>query len=248
VLALLLGLVIVSAGCLGATGPDGPTATETATPAGQSAPTTTIEASQETVFYQDRDYESWCGDPPANAEDGESNPGGACFNGTEVLLTHAGGDTLSPADTEILVAGNASVWGTVNPASEPEGGGYSADTGFDPDTDEHLVRPVPDFVANDPFESGDTWRVSAYGGPIEDQKGWHNRVWPDREVVGGDYWVSFKADQNREDLWAIRHREGDSMVPPKVNANTLASGDEIKVVWTASSGDESETLFEYAVA
>jgi hypothetical protein len=237
-------VAVLLAGCMGGGSGGGDSPAAGGDGGAAATPSTSFEATQEEVMYKDRDFRDWCGDAPANADE-DARVGGACFNGTEVVISHAGGDSLSSSQTELLVNGNASVWGTTNPASDAAGTG---ETAWDIDTQEHVVQPQPNFFEAEPFGAGDAWRVSAYGGPIEDRKNWHNSVWPDAKVNPGPYWVSFKADKHREDLWAIRPRdETEDMTPHKVNANTLATGDEIEVVWAAASGDEQATLFTHTV-
>jgi hypothetical protein len=153
--------------------------------------------------------------------------GGDVANLTTVDLTHAGGSSLDVERVRVTVAGNASVWGLekARTADKPSQWDYA--------------RPVPDFrptLEGDDtveFASGDTWSAFGTDGP-------------NLEYVGtGDqyvaYWTQPKAQFPELKEFPFPGGEGKHRLTP------LDTGDEVRVEWTAASGDETQTLTTYSV-
>jgi flagellin-like protein len=146
-------------------------------------------------------------------------------NLTTVFVTHAGGDVLDTQQTDIKIEGNSSVWGQEEPA-----------TGWDP------ARPQPDvrgtLGTNEPAEvsSGETWEMLGYDGRA------------DEHVEDESYSLNYK------DWMSNGGKNG--FVEPRLKWNGgsnglilthLETGDSVNVVWTASSGGKTQTLFKYSV-
>jgi FlaG/FlaF family flagellin (archaellin) len=208
----------------------------------ETAPNTSFDSEQETNFYKARNAvpSGGCidaGGSPSNWNDH------TCINATEVLINHAGGDVVSITQTDVNVEGNASVWGTTRPGS--------------PGTN-HRVVPQPDLsktlgTNDDPgVASGESWRVSTYGGEanggnypgylhgplpsdenLDKQRVYNSRFpgHPGESTLGKSYW------QIKHDGPGGRNRLG----------NPVEQGNEVRVVWTASSGGKTQTLFKYTV-
>jgi hypothetical protein len=152
-----------------------------------------------------------------------------------VFITHAGGDVLdeSTTSTQLSVDGNSSVWALSDPKNEPGAN----------------LRPQPDFRAalgsNEPveFSSGETWRVSAHGGSEAEDNccpGAANAVIPGDQHIDGtsQYGVVFAYDTK---LLVTGSPNGNAVAAP------LDPGEDVNVVWRASSGGKTQTLFKYTV-
>jgi flagellin-like protein len=156
------------------------------------------------------------------------------MNLTTVYVSHAGGSVLDISNIELKIDGNASVYGVEETTS--------AGTN-------DFAEPVPDvretWGTNEPveFSSGEEWNMIGYGipnaenfpeysawtfkygncnscSPLADTNGPQLQIWEDS--VGG---------ANRRDFY---QRE-------------INTGDPVRVVWTASSGGKTQTLFKYDV-
>jgi flagellin-like protein len=182
------------------------------------------------------------------------------YNTTQVEVTHAGGEVLDISQSTIKVDGNPTVLGIsgpVNALTEPP----------EPQTDPANLQPniMETLGTNDPveFASGQSWRVMAYGNrdPSEVAKdvegtsssgGAHfgfNGVFyarapsqyqclqvKDTPSGGGD--VNVWSEGTSGDLCQGSSRD---------RAQLLDQGNSVNVVWTASSGGKTQTLFKYTV-
>jgi FlaG/FlaF family flagellin (archaellin) len=150
----------------------------------------------------------------------------ASANVTQVVITHAGGDTLSVGQTDITVDGNDTAVGLVE--IRPGQG--------------DIVAPMPDVRrihgTNEPVsvESGDTWNVLAYD--------WLN----DRYVTDQRRTLHYsKGDSSTRSEAERANREEDSDGDDTLGLLPLFPGDEVRVIWEAKSGEESQTLQRYVV-
>jgi hypothetical protein len=188
------------------------------------APKTSFDANENTgVFHYEHD-----------------NP----MNMTYMEISHAGGDVLDVGQSEIKAEGNGSVWGNVGP------GEYGPPAG----------SPVPNFLptlgTNEPaeFSSGEEWMFWSYGGEPywnspyidESKKKWW---WPSDEVVAREHPCN--------NGWLMRPYEVPDPNQPRLNdgwctsghrfGNALRNGDTVTVVWEASSGGKTQTLYKYTI-
>jgi flagellin-like protein len=186
----------------------------------ETAPNTSFDSEQTQKFYNDGNIAP-CSSPDSHG----------CFNGSEVHISHAGGSIIEVDQTQISLNGNESVWGVES---------------YDPGN-ELKARPQPDVRAtmgtNKPseFTSGNTWSFLTYGGSEVNPGGWPDELLiGDENVENGDYVMKFWNDGN-----VIRVADADSS--KKGHGFKLQNGDSVNVVWKASSGGKTQTLFKYTV-
>jgi flagellin-like protein len=166
----------------------------------------------------------------------DSTSGGEKMNLTRVQFTVAGGDTLDISQVQITHVGNESVWGK-------PGGVFTAEPGSP--GGETKVRPQPNVCetagTNQAVEwgSGETNFVLASGGSRRDlADGGRSKLWNDDAVPCSEaIWQAGLG--NRLEI----HRSGDARSASKA----LMSGDDLQVVWEASSGGKTQTLTKYTV-
>jgi hypothetical protein len=191
----------------------------------ETAPSTSFDTSQEIVFR-------------------DTGPGGrGDRNLTTVNIAHAGGDTLDVSQNQILVEGTNSTWEFI------EDGKVKA-------------FPVPNVWetrgSNDPveFASGETWTVQAYrdeNGPNTPMKYAHQVEHTDGNNGVVAYFIS--CGSGCGSTAGMGGADGDSIhITPWRNSDNalhdvkpLQTGDDTRVVWTASSGGKTQTLFKYTV-
>jgi FlaG/FlaF family flagellin (archaellin) len=210
----------------------------------ETAPSTSFDTTQETRFHA----------PTAWGNRGTANL-------THVAITHAGGDTLSISQQEIKVEGSPRAW--------------SADI-FDQGGNTHSrFRPVPDFFrtagSNEKvmLSSGQSWEVAAVActactydkngntydpvpaddSDILDTKvtgangGYGYGLWPEGDAKGDDPGFS-GPDSAPITLTAWWHGQDGW---GQWGAEPLEQSDQVSVIWTASSGGKTQTLFNYDV-
>jgi flagellin-like protein len=158
-------------------------------------------------------------------------------NLTTVEISHAGGNNVGISNVQVKVEGNASVYGS------------------DVQNDEFRPRhyPVPDFRETlgtnkvTEFSSGETWRVHSYSnGPNYDGLSHENYIYalensgepfcPTMHYQGNNPEAANFNGDSCSDIWS----SGRTLEP-------LKQGDGINVVWEASSGGKTQTLFKYTV-
>jgi flagellin-like protein len=146
-------------------------------------------------------------------------------NLTTVSVTHAGGDVLDISKTNIKIEGNASAWGVKEP-----------DSGWDP------ARPQPNIRktlgTNEPAQlgSGDSWEMLGYNGKA------------DRHVKRETYAINYKDYLNgKNNGFAEPRLKWYNGAWTGTVLTHLENGDNVNVVWTASSGGKTQTLFKYTV-
>jgi FlaG/FlaF family flagellin (archaellin) len=177
----------------------------------ETAPNTSFDSGQAVEFYQS----NW-----------------ATANLTTVEVSHAGGDTIDIAQTEIKVNGNESVWG-----SSPDDKFGSGRTKAYPQPDFRSALGTNEQVQ---FTSGETWRINAYPGEFSDQ------AVADKHIKNCDYpFMYVGSNPEHARIWENQGHCGENH--PHWNFDALESGDNVNVVWTASSGGKTQTLFKYTV-
>jgi flagellin-like protein len=180
----------------------------------ETAPSTSFDSEQATVFYSD--------DGAAHG----NGPGDS--NMTTVEISHAGGDTLSVSQNQIKHEGNGSAWGAESR------GGYEA-------------QPQPNVIetlgSNDAveFTSGQTWSVIGSAGSGD--------ALADENVEAGvDYEFDYDQDGETAYLTTGDASSNDvSDISGVAFAMRIQSGETVNLVWTASSGGKTQTLFKYTV-
>jgi hypothetical protein len=197
----------------------------------ETAPSTSFDTEQRDRLFKSQGYKNngcYQGGEAAN-----------CMNATQVGISHAGGDTIDVSTFEIVVDGNSTVY---------QEEGYIGN--------EAIVNPAPDFTASlgtnqqTEFKSGKSMRPYIVGGTPdgEDMAGWIKGN-PGRALTS-DQWITsdgkFEAFYSKKDMGD----DGAVIVPPsepKGWGNTLQQGNNVDVVWEASSGGKTQTLMTYTV-
>jgi FlaG/FlaF family flagellin (archaellin) len=156
-------------------------------------------------------------------------------NLTQVGITHAGGDTLGISNNRIKVNGNASWWGIASEGTTSNG---YVDAEIQPDTSE--TAGSNEEVS---FTSGETWSIVAGNND--------NAVSHENFDTTIDYAFDFD-NNNQETYLEIDDNDGDEDQDADDFAwngplSELETGDNVNVVWTASSGGKTQTLFKYTV-
>jgi flagellin-like protein len=189
----------------------------------ETAPKTSLDSEQKRLHY--------------NFDNNKGDRHNANF--TTVFITHAGGNTLDVDQSEIAVNGNATVWGS---------------RGHDGQLDIPGGQPQPNFFPTlgtnekTEFSSGERWSFFTYGGEhitVDDPSNWA----PSDENAARFHPCSGG--------WVLRiigsadppfTRWFDGRCAPRNRfGNPLQSGDNVNVVWEASSGGKTQTLFKYTV-
>jgi flagellin-like protein len=171
-------------------------------------------------------------------------------NVSEVAVTHAGGDVLDVRRTQISINGNRSVygiWASANEAGLPK------------------MQPQPNTFPTlgtnkkVEFSSGETWSFMLYCGDICQSEPPGQLLPPPDQ--GRLPLAKNIHHPNREYLY-LRTRtteygslkyDGSGALPSSRQWKTIAAGDYLQsddtanVVWTASSGGKTQTLFKYTV-
>jgi flagellin-like protein len=193
----------------------------------ETAPSTSFDSEQRTVFLDDHSESS---------------------NVTEVTVSHAGGETLDITQVDTSINGNTSVWG-----QDPDDrDGWADNTGTLDDVD--CAEQKPDhtqaYGTNEKIEisSGQSLGMVTYA-YASDENTQPNQ---DCNWGGGVTYAIFAGG-----LGVTTSPEGLSMNAdagphPKyhrtpMETEVLSSGDTARMVWTASSGGKTQTLFKYQV-
>jgi flagellin-like protein len=199
----------------------------------ETAPNTSFDSEQETRNYKQQQ------DQQANI--------------TRVQISHAGGSVIDITNTDLSIEGNASVWGNEQPH---------------PNNKRHMVFPAPDHTqvagTNEQveFKSGQTWGALMYGGDPAASDTWYGAgLWKDETVIkptppSSYYYMRLGSSeyddegaplslQNLDDM--PTHGNNGGGQTRVVSGNQLDQGDQVNVVWTASSGGKTQTLFKYTV-
>jgi flagellin-like protein len=165
------------------------------------------------------------------------------LNTTQVEISHAGGDVLDISQIRAKVNGNESVWGFEGPKFVS--GTYKCHN-------RPIAEPVPDLLetagTNEPveFTSGNTWNLIAYNNGAPSTEHLTNWVDNDKDPV---WLVKEKYSNTGADGRNLQLAENDcgSNWGTASFPNRLHQGDTVQIVWRASSGGKTQTLFKYDV-
>jgi flagellin-like protein len=211
----------------------------------ETAPSTSFDLEESTVYMETRD-------------DGGSADPTYTINTTELEITHAGGETLSVSQNEIVWNGNDSVY----EIDTSEMIDYSGGLGMG--TDMATLRPQPDFCraagSNEQvsFSSGESWVVHTRGGePTEAAEEIENAPWLGDPVWDCSTWAKVQAaiysSPDRVQIVPFDKTPGStSDACSSCNGNADGAGllrqdDTVNVVWTAESGGKTQTLQKYTI-
>jgi flagellin-like protein len=184
----------------------------------ETAPSTSFDSEQQTQFF--------------------SNFNSNKINETEVRIAHAGGETVSYTQAEVKVDGNASVWGfKVGPDDSLIVSGN--DRGPE-------IVPTPNVKetlgTNEPveFTSGESWSVLA-----------SDSIGDERVKANYQYFVRLCCPGNADgENRHLGYGDGGWNVydsNPDDELEMLDTGASVNVIWSASSGGKTQTLFKYTV-
>jgi flagellin-like protein len=168
-------------------------------------------------------------------------------NLTSVGFTIAGGDTLSVDQTRLSHEGNTSVW------ARPNGENNHINDAWNSGTPEVLPQPnvCETLGTNDDVElssgesihaefSGGQFRILDYGKDIHPKLPPHGTL-----TCSGDGWIT---QQLRTQNRVMQFRDYPAPANEEYTASKMMlEGDDVQVVWTASSGGKTQTLTKYTV-
>jgi hypothetical protein len=163
-------------------------------------------------------------------------------NLTELSISHAGGNVVDISNVKVKVDGNASVYGSVG----------ESETDYTQAYPNHY--PVPDVGKTlgtnkkVEFSSGQAWVFHSVGAGEETSPGLSHENWIRiYENVQGEICPAMKyANGNLEH--AYFHQGKCNWGPGNhKHLDPLQQEDQVNVVWTASSGGKTQTLFKYTV-
>jgi flagellin-like protein len=184
----------------------------------ETAPSTSFDTEQQTRFFCDQDVHT--------------------SNLTVVDISHAGGTVIDISQVDVKVEGNASTWALKENQGDdcPDGTNNGGNAGFGND----IVKPVPDVTqtlgTNEQveFSSGQTWSPYATNG--------HKK-----EFIKASYRYEMQYAQNDEDVSTLQWFDPSGPNPTTNDITSLEQGNNVNVVWSASSGGKTQTLFKYTV-
>jgi flagellin-like protein len=148
-----------------------------------------------------------------------TNNNGQDRNVTQVEISHAGGDVLDVSSFEVVVAGNESVWGIECRDCR----GYAGNPNVE------KAEPAPDFRA----ALGTNDQVTYKSGQS-------------MNVVGSEY-INDDYVKSGGSYALMGFDTGLTIYNPGKSLRELESSDSVNVVWEASSGGKTQSLFRYSV-
>jgi flagellin-like protein len=205
----------------------------------ETAPNTSFDTEQQEVYY--------CrgGGDAANKQ----------TNDTTVTFTHAGGDTIDYTNVDVKTNGEA-------PTMQVTGGHPSCTGG--PKSGQPTMAPSPNWIetkgTNQQFEwtSGQGMDMVLYGPKDPENKcsgvngGWgapynlNRQTW--NEHSGEFSFLAWKAgDGDGKNCKKVQAYDSGGSFVYTWFATRIDTGDKVNVVWTASSGGKTQTLFKYTV-
>jgi len=205
----------------------------------ETAPNTSFDSEQAFLFYDGNDG------------------GGSGYNGmanlTTVEISHAGGSTLDVAQNRIKVDGNSSSWGPTGDNNAPDG-----------NTDQAAPRPnkLETLGSNSEvtFTSGETWNIIGTGSSDSDVPSYDNINEANEVAAGGTdlcssgpcaWALAYNNDDAhlgvQDDTTFKEISDGNQNQQDASKLDLLEQGDSVNVVWAASSGGKTQTIFKYSV-
>jgi flagellin-like protein len=175
-----------------------------------------------------------------------------CMNATSVEMSHAGGDVLDYRNVRLSINGNNSVYTYQNELASSNSWGRFAPQ---PDVREYLGSNQP--VA---FTSGETWAADLYCGsactgvpPIRDNPGTCGS--DGRPPIAGPHedmcwnkvgqFIGWHYNVEYNDKVAVQTASFFGSYPDWATLDPVRSGDDVQVIWRASSGGKTQTLTKY---
>jgi flagellin-like protein len=194
----------------------------------ETAPNASFDTEQESVFL--------C-----------RNPDYVTRNETTVTVAHAGGDVIDYRNAHVKVNGGEMVF-QIEALNNGQGGRCRSGTGSHPSS---LMVPDLNAVAgnNDKvtFQSGQSWELIS-GGPV-DAANRVKRAWaPDYGSWRGPYLGQGDDDGSPTEFDGIPsegHGPDQNSWGDRFEYNMLDTDDTVSVVWKASSGGKTQTMFRY---
>jgi flagellin-like protein len=196
----------------------------------EAAPAASFETSQNVRYYDGNfhpgdDYGGGPLDSLMRSNDYDANL-------TTIIITHMGGDTLHVSNTDLLLEGNGSAWKAENRSGVGDRG-----------------IPQPNLLetlgTNEPVLStaGTEWAVIGSGDGEPDIRGYE--VQADHNLKSShEYHIEFGTTLTGEERAELYHGPG---ADPNGLLRLIDTTDELSVVWSASSGGETQRLFKYSV-
>jgi flagellin-like protein len=185
----------------------------------ETAPSTSFDTEQQTRFYCNHNS------PPAAKDKG---------NLTTVSISHAGGETIDIRSIDIVVDGNGSTWQHYSGDFENCG------------SETHDLRAAPD-----PFRTaGTNERVEFSSGnnfPILGKKGPNVEAWGGEWIRPEHYVTHYKQGSSNDEVKLWQNNAAVSPRPLPGRLERFETDDPVRVVWRASSGGKTQTLFRYTV-
>jgi flagellin-like protein len=156
-------------------------------------------------------------------------------NWTVVEISHAGGDVVDYSQFQVKYRGNESVWGFTNDAGNPSPAAPQPDIREALGTNEQVS-----------FSSGETLRITGWRAINPDYI--QNCVYNVNVVTGQGYdrpRMFWRSGCNHQSSLGNNGNNWMNMEP--IAQGPDSPGNDVNVVWTASSGGKTQTLFSYTV-
>lgn len=208
----------------------------------ETAPSTSFDSSEAVKVFKAGSSVSDCG-----------SPGPCDTNLTQVDLTHAGGDTIGISNLNVKVNGNGSAYGDVRNWQSYDSGTVR----ISPQPNTLLTAGSNEKVA---FKSGEAQKIVGWGG-LNDQsdkvESWSNGEsvwWAIRDY--GNFYCHEDNVGYHDPLSGVSDTSGtqnptpnllESGSGPGACLDDLDAGNDVSMVWTASSGGKTQNLFTYTV-
>jgi FlaG/FlaF family flagellin (archaellin) len=176
---------------------------------------------------------------------------GPTFNITQVSATHAGGTVIDISQANVKVEGHATTIG------------YANDDLADDEIDPAILQPntMETLGTNEKveFSSGETWAIVSHADrdpadvakDMEDASpvnGYHTTMHGNQ--YAGDpsqLCLNFQRADNGDNINAWKPGNSAPGCSNEARPALLEDGQQVTIVWTASSGGKTQTLFKYAV-
>jgi hypothetical protein len=206
---------------------------------------------------EERQYTAWRGGTDSSGNYCTGSGEYRCLNSSRVSLTHAGGDTIDIRNLDFSVEGNKSVWGF---GAEP---GKSKLAKFEPRPNTYPILGSNNAEELESGEARDVYVFCDMNGMCKDGKEWWEGdkssrgrpVPPTPENLNAEpQTLAFIPEPNTLDVGAVKMPAYNGNQPicemgsrNQCFADDLQTGDNVRIVWEASSGGKTQTLFKYTV-